>query len=99
MFEFCNFLWNKFIALTGWQMVLWVVYLIYFVARTYAYWEAASDKGVWKGYRYVLIGKDTHLRLFHIIWGIIDVPMAAIGLFLPIITHTLTFKIYQFKKQ
>lgn len=99
MTEFINVIWGTWTALVGWQMALWVILLFYCVMRIYDFWDNAKDLGVVKGYRKSIFGYDTHIRLWHIIRIIIDLPMAAIGLFLPILSRTLTLEIHQFKTE
>jgi hypothetical protein len=94
-----TFLWNSFFALSGWQMVLWLIYTLYFLIRTYAYWDNASDLGVVQGYRRTAFSHDTHIRLWHLIRIVFELPMAAIGLCLPVLSRTLSFKVYEFKKE
>jgi hypothetical protein len=93
-----NFLWNAFFSLSGWQMVLWVMYLIYFVGRTYYYFDCAQDNGVIGGYKKVMFRNSNSIRLYHLFLIVWDMPMAVIGLFLPFLKKTLTFKVYEFKK-
>lgn len=89
-------LWTTFISLTWWQMTLWVAYTLYFIVRSYAYWDKTED-GLWKGYRSVMFGCDKHIRVYHIVRFIFDIPPATFGLFFPILRKVLAFKIYEFK--
>lgn len=94
-----SFLWISFLALNFFQMALCATYALYFIIRTRWYFSAAYDRGVVDGYKYVMFGRSTHIKLYHILLIIWDLPMAAIGLFLPFIKRTLTFKLYEFKKE
>jgi hypothetical protein len=89
--------WIKWTSLTWWQMGLWIVWLIYFLGRTYHYWCEADERGFLKGYRKAAFGTDTHVRLWHILRMLIDIPSAICGLFLPFIRDALTMKICELK--
>jgi hypothetical protein len=99
MIEFVNFLWTEFFKLTGWQMVLWIIYLLYFIFRTYDFWCESTEYGVIKGYKKSIFGHDEYARLYHIIRIIFDLPMAIIGLFLPLLRDTLTLKVCKLNKE
>jgi hypothetical protein len=94
-----TFLWNSFFALSGWQMLLWIIYTIYFLIRMCYYYSNANDYGVVIGYRLTVFGRDTHIRLWHIIRLVFEIPMAIIGLLLPTIKRTLTLQVYEFKTE
>ena len=98
MIEWFNFLWNAYFSLTGWQMILWAMYFLYFVGRIWWYFCSAQEYGVINGYKQVMFGHGKALRLYHLLLIIWDLPMAIIGLFLPILKRTLTFKIYEFRQ-
>lgn len=82
--------------LTWWQMILWVAYLLYFLIRTYGYWNETQG-GLRKGYRSMIFGNSKEIRLYHILLIIFDLPPAIIGLMFPTLRKILAFKIYEFK--
>lgn len=84
--------------LTWWQRLLWVVYLIYFITRSYKYW-IETEHGLRKGYRRMIFGYNKEIRLYHILLIIFDIPPAIIGLTFPILKRILSFKIYTFKEK
>lgn len=99
MFELFNFLWTAFFSLTGWQMILWIMYFIYFICKTYWYFVSAQEYGIIDGYKQVMFGRSNSIRLYHIFMIVWDLPMSMIGLFLPFLKKTLTFPVYRFQNK
>lgn len=92
------FLWFAFIALPWWAMTLWVAYTLYFIIRACEIWQATNESGMIKGYKYVFFGyKPKHVRLYHLVRIVFDIPPAIIGLFFPFVKATLRMKIYTFE--
>lgn len=97
MFNF-NILVQRFIDLTWWQMLLWVAYAFYFLARAYTVWEEVTHYGFKKGYKNILVGQyKKDLRLYHIIRMIFDVPPMILGITFPTFKKIFGFKLYTFK--
>ncbi|MFS0905764.1 hypothetical protein AB3N02_22210 [Priestia aryabhattai] len=94
------FLVTAFLALTWWQMGLWVVYMIYFLIRAYHIWDETSTYGIKKGYKHIIVGhNDKHYRLYHLVRTLFDLPPMAIGLLFPVLSKVLSLKIYTFKEE
>lgn len=96
--ELINFWWQTFVDLKAWQMILFVIYLIYFVVMTYSFYVNSMQYGIIKGYKVTIFDNDTHFRLHHIFRIIWDLPPALVGLFLPLLEEVFTFKLHEFKK-
>jgi hypothetical protein len=95
-----EFLWVSFTSLTWWQMLLWIVYALYFIYRTYSVFDQVNDYGLRKGYRYVFLGYyNKDLRLYHIARMLFDIPPMILGLTFPFFKRVLRFKLYTFKEE
>jgi hypothetical protein len=93
------FLWVAFVALPWWAMTLWLAYTLYFIIRACMIWKATTEDGVIKGYKYVFFGyKPKHIRLYHLLRMLFDIPPAIIGLFFPLIKAICRMKIYTFEE-
>jgi hypothetical protein len=93
-----SWIFTKFISLTWWQMILWGSYFIYFIVRTWAFWDETRES-LWKGYKRVIFSYEKYFRVYHIIRIIFDIPPALLGLLFPILRKLLAFKIYEFKSE
>jgi hypothetical protein len=93
-----NWLWIAFTDLTWWQMVLWAIYVIYFVVRSWQVWDETTSNGIIKGYRSVYFGYKREIRIYHLIRMILDIPCLVVGLFFPLLRKIFAFKIYTFKE-
>lgn len=97
--DWLNMLWVKFWDLTWWQMILWVIYLLYFIRRSYEIYDSTSIMGLKEGYKDVFIGNDKSFRVYHIIRTVFDIPPMLLGLFFPILNKILSFELYKFKEK
>lgn len=95
--EELTWLWISFKSLTWWQMILWIVYTLYFIGRSYHFWDETKHK-FWKGYKNVIFGYDEYFRVYHIVRIIFDIPPAIVGLLFPALRKLLAFKIYKLNK-
>lgn len=93
-----HWLYQSWVGLTWWQMLLWGAYFIYFLVRSWAFWDETRDNGLWRGYKRLIFSYDKYFRVYHIVKIIFDIPSAIVGLFFPILRRILTFKIYEFKE-
>lgn len=94
-----NIIWlyTKFTDLYWWQMILWIVYAIYFFVKAKWFWDSTSQYGLLKGYREVIFGSDRIFKVYHIVLILFDIPPALIGLTFPFLRRVLCFKVYEFK--
>ena len=92
-----TWLFTKFTNLYWWQMILWVLYLIYFGKRSLNFWDETTDKGIIKGYQRAIFGYDREFKVYHIVLIIFDIPPAILGLTSPLLKKILCHKIYEFK--
>lgn len=91
-----NWLWTSYFSLNWWQMLLWGIYFLYFVGRSWHIWNETDDEGILKGYKNVIVGRDEYFRLYHLVRTIIDIPPLVFGLFFPVLRKMLSFKIFKF---
>jgi len=81
-----------FINLTWWQVGLMIIYLIYIICRSISI------------YRYGLKGSyidygEKSIKLYHIIWAVIDIPAIVLGKFFPVLHAIFSVDIYYFKEK
>lgn len=94
-----SWLWAAWTELPIWGMVLWIVYLLYFLGRSYKIWIETSNEGIAKGYKYVFFGRNPkHIRLYHVLRMVFDIPPAIVGLFFPFFKAVAKLKLYTFKQ-
>lgn len=94
-----NWLWTSFVALPWWAMILWCAYTIYFIIRAWNIWDETTDYGVAKGYKNVIFGYEKHIRLYHVVRIVFDIPPAIIGLLFPLLRKMFSLKLYTFKEE
>jgi hypothetical protein len=63
--------------LLWWQWSILVIYTLYTFIR--ALW-IFND-----GLREALIGESNHIKLYHVIWGLIDIPAIILGKLFPVL--------------
>jgi hypothetical protein len=91
---------TRLVSLTWWQMILWIVYAIYFLLRAYDVWDEVTEYGFKKGYKHILIGQyKKDLRLYHVIRMIFDIPPMIIGITFPTFKKLFSLKLYTFKDE
>lgn len=74
-----NFLNVLVIELTWWQMSLIAIFTVYTFIRAFFIYEHGS-------YKHTLLGYGAKsIKLYHIIWFLVDIPAAILGLFFPLI--------------
>jgi hypothetical protein len=81
-----------FVSLTWWQVGLLVIYLIYILFRArsiYAY----GMKGSFIDY------SEKAVKLYHVIWAVIDIPAILIGKFFPVLRAIGDINLYKFKEE
>jgi len=94
-----DFLWVEFKSLAWWEMILWVAYVIYFIARAWKVWDETSTDGIKEGYKNIIVGNDKAYRLYHLVRTILDIPPLILGLLFPFLSWLLSFKLYTFKEE
>jgi hypothetical protein len=83
-----------------WLLLIYLAYAIYFISRAREFWDATTNDGLRKGYKYAIFGSyPKDIRLYHIFRIVFDIPPAIIGLFFPAIRKILSLKIYTFKEE
>lgn len=71
--------------------IIAIAYVIYTLIRAHSYWE--------EGVKETLIGwRRYDLRLYHIIWFIIDIPAVFIGRIYHVFARIFSVKLYTFAK-
>lgn len=76
--------------LTWWQMGLLGVYSLYTLIR--AFWIFSS------GLREAMIGSNKDIKLYHILWAIIDIPAIILGTLFPLFKKIFSIPVIPLKK-
>lgn len=77
-------------ALNIFLVIVSIAYVIYSLYRAHKYWE--------DGIKETLLGwKKNDLRLYHIIWIVVDIPSIFIGRIYHVIAKIFSMKLYTFK--
>lgn len=80
-----------FVELTWWQVGLLIVYALYTLGRAYAYFL--------EGIKYSLLGyHKREVRLYHVIWLVIDIPSIVLGRFYHVLKFIFSVKVFSFKE-
>jgi hypothetical protein len=87
---FFNTLWT---ALTWWQVSLVAILTVYTFIRAFFIYENGSYKSVLLGYN------ANSIKLYHIIWFLIDIPAAILGLFFPIIKAVFSLDVIPLRQK
>lgn len=83
---------NDLIAdLTWWQTALLGIYSLYTLIR--AFWIFNS------GLRDAMIGSNKDIKLYHILWGVIDIPAIILGTIFPLFKMLFNIPVIPLKKR
>ena len=77
--------------LPGWLVILLVLYAIYTIIRAIWIWGAG-----WKEANFINGGDD--IKLYHILWSIVDVPAIILSILVPILKFFFNIPVYPRKK-
>lgn len=77
--------------LTWWQIALLGIYSLYTLIR--AFWIFNS------GLRDAMIGSNKDIKLYHILWGIIDIPAIILGTIFPLFKALFNIPVIPLKKR
>jgi hypothetical protein len=80
-----------FTALTWWEIALLGIYSLYTLIR--AFWIFNS------GLREAMIGDNKDIKLYHILWGIIDIPAIFLGTLFPFFKKVFSIPVIPLKKR
>ena len=78
-----------FIQLTWWEIALLGIYSFYTVIR--AFWIFDS------GLRQATIGKSRDIKLYHILWSVIDIPAIILGTLFPLFKRLFSITVVHLK--
>lgn len=81
---------NLFTSLSWWQVSLLVAYTLYTLVR--AFWIFGS------GLREATIGSSKDIKLYHILWAIIDIPAIILGTLFPLFKKLFGIPVIPLKK-
>lgn len=77
--------------LTWWQLSLVSIFTIYTLLRAWHIYEV--------GYKYSLLGYGAKsVKLYHIIWFIVDIPAVILGQFFPLIKFLFSVDVFPLKQ-
>jgi hypothetical protein len=77
--------------LAAWQWFLLVIYALYTLGR--AVWIFNS------GLRDALLGYGDTIKLYHILWTIVDIPAILLGKFFPVLKAIFNIPVIPLKKE
>lgn len=80
---------NLFTDLTWWEVGLLFIYTIYTFIRAWTYFSY--------GIKSTLIDNGKSIKLYHILWSVIDVPSIVLGRVYHVIKFLFSVDIYKFK--
>jgi hypothetical protein len=79
-----------FTALTWWQIGLLAIYTLYTLIRAFWIFDA--------GFRSAMIGSDKDIKLYHILWAVIDIPAIVLGTLFPVFKKIFNIPVFPLKK-
>lgn len=80
-----------FTELAWWQISLLGIYSLYILIR--AFWIFNS------GLRDAMIGSNKDIKLYHILWGIIDIPAIILGTIFPVFKLLFNIPVVPLKRK
>lgn len=80
-----------FVELTWWQIAIVLIYTLYTLIRAYFIYA--------EGFLSATLAYGDTLKLYHILWAVIDIPAIIIGMFYPVLKYLFSVPIFDWKKK
>lgn len=80
-----------FVSLTWWQVGLVILYVIYTIIRSiWIFNDGLTD---------ALLGGKKQIKLYHLIWSVIDIPAILLGKFFPVLKKLFNVTLLDWEKK